>query len=111
MNVTHRREAPLRQPGPELGAEVVEEVSRHVVDVGGLVDGDSLEAGGVEGRAPGGAAFGRAAEAIGLQLARYSPLAVEVHGIERGRWMEGVPSQAVQAPQLFLHGGVTEGER
>ena len=111
MDVAYGGEASSRQPRLKLRAEVVEEVSRHVVDVRSLIDGDGLETRRVEGGAPGAAAFGRAAEAVGLQLAWHRPLAVEIHRVERRRRMKRVPPEAVQAAELPLHGRVAVRER
>ena len=60
------RKAASAEPVSKLGALVAQEVPRHVVDVGRLIDGDGLEAGRVEGRGAGPVAFGGAPEAVRL---------------------------------------------
>ena len=85
LHVSHRGQATPGQPRPELWSRVGEEVARHVVEVRGLVDGDGLHARGVERGPPWPAAFGRAPEAVGLQLTGDGALTIEVHRVEGGR--------------------------
>ena len=103
-------EASLGEPGLELGSKIVEEVLGHMMNVRCLVDGDGLQAGGVEGRTAGAPALGGAAKAVGLELPRDGALAVEVHRVVWRRRMKGVPAKSMEAPKLLLDGGVAERE-